>query len=149
MPSGLTKENLEEAIAECHSLRQIAVYLGYAVSGGNTRNIKKKIKEYGLSAKTGGNHKGRRMTLEEILVENSPYQDSKYLKLRLVREGLLINECVLCKTGPVWNGLPLTLQLDHINGSHSDNRIENLRILCPNCHTQTETWGMKVRAPVV
>lgn len=54
------------------------------------------------------------------------------------------NVCAECGISGDWNGKPLTLQLDHINGKHSDNRIENLRILCPNCHSQTSTWGMKV-----
>lgn len=50
-------------------------------------------------------------------------------------------ECAKCGIGPVWDGEPLMLQLDHINGVNNDNRVENLRILCPNCHTQTETYA--------
>lgn len=46
-----------------------------------------------------------------------------------------------CGLGPEWQGQPLTLQLDHINGNHEDDRLENLRFLCPNCHAQTSTWG--------
>lgn len=49
--------------------------------------------------------------------------------------------CVECDLGTEWNGNPLTLQVDHINGDRTNNTIENLRLLCPNCHTQTETWG--------
>lgn len=55
-------------------------------------------------------------------------------------EGLLKEECVLCGQNNIWNGKKLVLQLDHKNGNNKDNRIENLRILCPNCHTQTETY---------
>lgn len=51
--------------------------------------------------------------------------------------------CEICGQGNIWNGHPLILQLDHINGNHNDNRLENLRIICPNCHTQTKTWGNK------
>lgn len=52
----------------------------------------------------------------------------------------------MCENIGVWNGKKLSLQLDHINGDHSDNRLENLRFLCPNCHTQTETYCSKCRA---
>ncbi len=79
--------------------------------------------------------------LEDILVKNNKY-GSAVLKHRLIEELYWEYKCLWCGIGPEWNGKPLTLQLDHINGDHYDNRIENLRILCPNCHTQTKTWGM-------
>ena len=78
--------------------------------------------------------------LEEILVKNSTYAWSS-LRKRVIGAGLLENKCDECGLGPEWNEKKLVLHLDHINGDHTDNRIENLRILCPNCHTQTETYG--------
>ena len=64
------------------------------------------------------------------------------LKIRLVKEKRLEYKCALCGISE-WQGQPLSLQLDHINGKHNDHRIENLRFLCPNCHSQTETYAGK------
>jgi len=58
---------------------------------------------------------------------------------------MLKNICEFCGIGPSWNDKSLTLQLDHINGVNTDNRLENLRILCPNCHSQTDTWCGKTK----
>lgn len=68
----------------------------------------------------------------------------KVSRVRTLKQALIDlsgEKCSWCAQGPVWNGLPLTLQVDHINGDNTDDRLENLRILCPNCHTQTDTWG--------
>ena len=73
--------------------------------------------------------------LSDILIEDSPYKNLTSLKERLLNEGLLQYECAICKNKGIWNNKPLTLQLDHINGNPHDNRLENLRLLCPNCHT--------------
>jgi len=68
------------------------------------------------------------------------------LKYYLLKQGLLPNTCALCPQGPEWNGKPLVLVLDHINGVNNDNRLENLRLLCPNCNSQTDTFaGRNVR----
>ena len=86
-------------------------------------------------------------SLDDILVENSTYSNPTRLKKRLLREGLLVNSCGKCGGLPEWNGDKLVLQLDHINGINTDNRIGNLRLLCPNCHSQTDTFSGRKKKP--
>jgi len=76
----------------------------------------------------------------DVLVENSPH--SSGVVKRVFRERS-IYECSECNISNVYNNKPITLQLDHINGIHNDNQLINLRWLCPNCHTQTDTYGSK------
>lgn len=66
------------------------------------------------------------------------------LRISLIRLGRK-HECELCNLGPTWNDLPLTLQVDHIDGNNKNHAPENLRFLCPNCHTQTPTYSNKKR----
>ena len=77
------------------------------------------------------------------MVENSSYTNINRLKQRLINEGKLEYQCALCGNIGEWNGELLILQLDHINGINNDHRIENLRFLCPNCHSQTNNFSGK------
>lgn len=85
--------------------------------------------------------------LEQVLTAGSNYNRNQ-LKKRLIREGLLPNKCSVCGLGPYWNSKTLTLQIDHINGDAADNRLHNLRLLCPNCHSQTDNFaGRYIKNP--
>lgn len=77
--------------------------------------------------------------LEELLVVGPPTLSTHGLKGRLLREGRLVYECAICAISE-WRQAPLSRHLDHVNGDRCDNRIENLRLLCPNCHSQTPTY---------
>lgn len=80
--------------------------------------------------------------LEDILKLDGQAIGSSRLRRRLIYEGLFINQCSVCGIDS-WCGKRLVCQIDHINGNNKDNRIENLRILCPNCHSQTDTFAGK------
>ncbi len=145
-----TKAEYELAAKNAFSIAQMCRNLGIKPIGGNYRIIKNAIQEYEIDTShfTGqGWNKGlifkpnTQIPLDRILVENSVYQSYK-LKNRLLESGLKEHRCEKCKRTE-WEGLPIPLELHHINGDNTDNRIENLQILCPNCHAQTEHYRGK------
>lgn len=82
----------------------------------------------------------RKMPLETLLVEGRNQTNRSHLKQRLLREGLKENRCEICGVDE-WQGRSLSMELHHINGDGTDNRLENLQLLCGNCHSQTDNWG--------
>lgn len=140
-------ESLRSAVKVSKSLRQVICSLGLIPAGGNYAQIKKFIKQYSLSTKhfTGQAwNKGMRgigkplIPLSEILVENSTFQSYK-LKKRLFDERIKKPKCEICGWSKKTKDGRLPLELDHINGDRQDNRLKNLRILCPNCHSLQST----------
>lgn len=81
----------------------------------------------------------KKISLTDILVQDSTYENMSSLKKRLYDEGLKERNCEKCGMSEIWHGEKLSLILDHINGVHSDNRLENLRIICPNCNATLPT----------
>jgi hypothetical protein len=142
-----TEDRLREAVKHSQYLTETLRYLG--LTDGSGKSLKKKIEKLNISTTHWkdpytllvSNLKNiQPKSLEEILVENSNYTYTTQLKERLLKTNLLENKCYKCGQLPIWCGEKLNLQLDHINGVYNDNRLSNLRILCPNCHTQTETF---------
>lgn len=141
-----TDANLSEAVKASKSVRDTCRYLGVPIIGGSYRKISAKIKELGLSTDhfnpfaRPDRVDPKKIPLDDLLVKGDGKYASSRLRRRLIEEGRLKNKCVECGQGPEWFGEELTIQLDHINGDPTDNRIENLRLLCPNCHSQTKTF---------
>jgi len=109
------------------------------ISSRYRNDLLKKIKKLELDTSHFKEYTTKKVDLDEKLVENKKY-DSCRLKKLLYKEEIKEEKCEACGIGDIWDGMPLVLQLDHINGNSKDNRIENLRILCPNCHSQTNTY---------
>lgn len=144
MKKTFTKETLIEAVKTSFTYADVCRKLGYK-KPNNYKTIKKYIEIYNIDvshflgiASTKGKKHIRRKNIEEFLTENN-YIHTRYLKKRLIKEGFLIYECAICKLQD-WNNVKITLELDHINGINTDNRLLNLRLLCPNCHSQTATY---------
>ncbi len=142
-----TDDQLKEAIKNSYSLRSVLIKIKLKPAGGNYIQLQKYIKELSLDIShfTGKAwNKGLkfsikpRYTLEKILVKDSDFQSYK-LKRRLFAAGIKQEFCEQCGWAQRAPDGRLPLELDHINGVHSDNRLENLRILCPNCHSLTPT----------
>lgn len=147
-----TKEEFIEAVKSSTMLSEVLRKLNIH-SGSAYNMIYKYIELYGLDTShfLNGKEKQKAITknalkkveenktnLDDLLVEHT-FTSTKNLKNRLLKENRLNNVCSICNINS-WLDKPLSLQLDHINGNNKDNRIENLRLLCPNCHSQTDTY---------
>ena len=140
-------EDLKNAVSQAVSYRGVITDLGLRPTGGNYVQVKKYIEKLGFSTQhftgkvwnKGKKFPGRYLIpLEDILVKNSSYQSFK-LKKRLFSARLKEPKCEKCGWAELSRDGRLPLELDHINGDRNDNRLENLRILCPNCHSLEPT----------
>lgn len=150
-PSALAdEEKFRAAVSANRSIAGVLRVFGLDVTGANYAAVKRRVRLMALDTShwTGQAHRRGSTTpvapprpLHRVLVEHSTYTTTSALKSRLLRAGLLVETCAVCGLGPRWNSLPLTFVLDHINGVFDDHRIENLRLLCPNCNSQQPTFA--------
>ena len=144
----VSEEEFKTIIQNSYSYSDCLRALGLTTRGGSSLDIlKRRIAELNCSTEHFGKYINQknpyiRYELDEILVENSSYANISSLKKRLVNENRLEYKCAICGLTN-WLGKEISLQLDHINGINNDHRIENLRFLCPNCHSQTDTYAGK------
>ncbi|MFJ9945979.1 HNH endonuclease signature motif containing protein [Streptomyces erythrochromogenes] len=146
-----TRKVLEEAVCASSNMYEVLRRLGLDAVGGNHTHISRRVRALGIDTthftgqprtdRTRDNR--RRRTAAEILcVDHSPHPrrtPSSMLRRALLELGIE-DSCSECGTAPVWMGAKLPLEVDHINGDWRDNRPENLRLLCPNCHSTTDTY---------
>ena len=148
------KDSLSKIVSESNSIRQVLISLGLKEAGGNYSNIKKRIEQFNIDishfhgqAWAKGKTWTKSKNLDSILVENSTYTSGLHrstfrLKNQLFKLGYKIKVCEMCGNKE-WMGEDIPLELHHINGNKFDNRIENIQILCPNCHTFTDNYRGK------
>lgn len=141
----IKKEDLEKAIQESSSMSEAAIKLGMHFSTFKRKAIKYElyIPNQGgrgiLKPKEEGSGK---IPLKEILTGLHPQYQTYKLKQRLYKENIKTNKCENCNVDS-WNNKILECELDHIDGDRTNHRLSNLRILCPNCHSQTDTFRFK------
>lgn len=149
-----SRECFRDIVLNSVSKNEILRKLGYVSGAASYPELNVRLKEEGLleyvEDKVRSYHADRlkeyitskRRSLDDVL-SRSELRLNPSDKKTIRDSGLLGNSCSACGIGNQWNDLPLTLQIDHVNGDPTDHRIENLRLLCPNCHSQTSTFGRK------
>lgn len=143
-----TVEQIKDAVASSVSLREALNRLGVVAAGGNYETLRKAVRSHSIDTShmlgqkwRSGRTSGPKRPLHDYLSNKSPIP-SHNLKKRLISEGVLQHKCSLCGITE-WMGKPSPIELDHIDGNNKNNSLDNLRLLCPNCHAQTDTYRGK------
>lgn len=144
MRKDLTKEKVTEVCNNSESMTVAAIKL--KVHFNTLKRVAEKFGCYKPNKGLKGVKKpiDPKIQLKEILEGKHPTFQTYKLKIRLLKEGIFKNECSICGLDS-WLEKPLMIELDHIDGNSHNHKIDNLRMLCPNCHSQTQTFRSKKR----
>ena len=134
-----TKEQLRKIVETSSSMAEVIQRLGYTTkNGSNATTVKKRLKRYEISTDHFYHKTPTKRNEENVFCENSTASQHT-LRMWFMKLNNVDKKCAICGQEQTWNGKHLTLILDHINGNKHDNRMENLRLVCPNCNQQLET----------
>lgn len=144
----LPNEQFIKIVSESTSGNEAMREIGFKCVSGNARKtFYRRIIELNINVdhwgdKTKNMHRAVLTPHDQYFAKDTPHSGG-HIRRRIIKYNLINYECALCKNTGIWMGKELILQIDHINGDHNDNRLENLRFLCPNCHSQTDTFAGK------
>lgn len=135
---------LPECIQDCHCIADVLIAVGLSDQGDNHKTAKRAIGDLGLDIshfkkQNGGNKSYLREYDNEVIFTKNSSVHRSTVKRRILRDNLIEYCCAICDNHGEWLDQQLVLELDHINGINNDHRIQNLRFLCPNCHSVTPT----------
>lgn len=136
-----SREDVQRLLETSRTIREAAIRSGMR-SGMTWRTFERIARDYGVYRQIRRRAGFNKIPLSEILEGKHLSYATCHLLKRLVAEGYKAYQCEECGIAD-WRGRPLSLQLDHVDGDSSNHRRENIRLLCPNCHTQTPTYGSK------
>ncbi|GLY21735.1 HNH endonuclease [Micromonospora sp. NBRC 101691] len=151
-----TPQARADAAARARNVTEVMRLLGVRISGGSHAHISRQLKRFGIdtshfTSRAGGTRVSRRRVSSSMLLVRLPEGSRRTVGTRLkwaLSDIGVPEQCEGCGVGTTWQGSPLTLHVDHVNGDFLDNRPPNLRLLCPNCHSQTATFAGRNRRSV-
>jgi 5-methylcytosine-specific restriction endonuclease McrA len=138
----LDEVNFKKVCEESKSMAEAAVKLGLHFNTFKKYAIKLNCYKTNQSGKGINKSLPPKIELEEILDGRHPHFQTFKLKNRLLKNEIVENKCSICSIEE-WNGKKINMELDHIDGNRTNHKLENLRMLCPNCHSQTDTYRAK------